>query len=120
MPNTKSAEKAVRQSNRKRLHNIFWKKKVKAATKTLNDLLETKAPNADILKKEASMLAKAVDKAAKEKVIHKNKANRLKSRYAKKIAALLGKAKTESTSNKAESKSAKAGSKVGAKSKSKS
>jgi ribosomal protein S20 len=31
---------------------------------------------------------KAVDKAAKKKVIHKNKANRLKSRLAKKVKNL--------------------------------
>ncbi len=33
-------------------------------------------------------LQRILDKAAKEKVIHKNKANRLKSRYARKVSAL--------------------------------
>jgi ribosomal protein S20 len=78
MPNTKSAKKAVRGSERKRRHNMFWKKRIKDATKAL------------IAGKESvtlSDLQKALDKATKENVIHKNKANRLKSKYAKRFSA---------------------------------
>ncbi|HLB51341.1 hypothetical protein A3F07_00155 [candidate division WWE3 bacterium RIFCSPHIGHO2_12_FULL_38_15] len=91
MPNTMSAAKALRQSNKKRQHNLFWKKRISDVRKQISRLLQTKNLNADILNKELSLLAKALDKAAKEKVIHKNKANRLKSRYARKITVQLKK-----------------------------
>ena len=55
--------------------------------KTLGETLETKKPQTDILNSQLSAFQKVLDKAAKEKVIHKNKADRLKSRYAKKISA---------------------------------
>jgi ribosomal protein S20 len=58
-------------------------------TKSVSSLLQTKSQNADILNKETSVLAAMLDRAANNKVIHKNKANRLKSRYAKKIAAYI-------------------------------
>ncbi|HLC93731.1 MAG TPA: 30S ribosomal protein S20 [Patescibacteria group bacterium] len=91
MANTRSAKKALKQSYKKKAHNLFWKKKIKAVSKTITGVLEVKsgvsAGNSDILNKEQAALQKLLDKAAKNKVIHKNKANRLKSRYAKKIAA---------------------------------
>ena len=87
MPNTKSAKKALRQSNSKAEHNMFWKRRVYTMKKTLLKTLQTKDANADILNEEYKALQKVVDKASKEKVIHKNKANRIKSRFAKKIAA---------------------------------
>ncbi|KKS19193.1 MAG: 30S ribosomal protein S20 [candidate division WWE3 bacterium GW2011_GWC1_41_7] len=91
MANTSSAKKALRQSYKKRAHNQFWKRKIKAVSKTITGTLETKgsvsAKNSDILVKEHAVLQQLLDKAAKNKVIHRNKANRLKSRYAKKIAA---------------------------------
>jgi len=87
MSKTNSAKKAVRQSIKKRAHNLFWKGRVRNATKSLKKSLAAKTPNADILKVSESALQKALDKATKNRVIHKNKANRLKSRYAKKIAA---------------------------------
>jgi small subunit ribosomal protein S20 len=87
MANTQSAKKALRQSNKKRIHNLFWKKKIKSLTKTINLTLATKNENTDILSKEMTALQKAVDKAAKAQVIHKNKADRIKSTYVKRIAA---------------------------------
>jgi len=65
---------------------------VKESVKLLKDNVENKQVDADILNKELMALQKVLDKAAKNNVIHKNKANRLKSRYAKKITA-LGKGK---------------------------
>ncbi len=91
MPNTRQGAKAVRQSKKKQEHNLFWKRRVKAVMKSLNKDLETTDKNADILLKGQSALQKIVDKAAKEKAIHKNKANRLKAKYANKIAVHLQK-----------------------------
>jgi len=88
MPNTKSAKKAVRSSLRKRQFNNYWKNKVKESVKSIKSNVENKKVDVDILNKELMALQKILDKAAKNKVIHKNKANRLKSRYAKRITAL--------------------------------
>lgn len=66
---------------------MFWKKRIKLASRSLQSILATKKSEPDILDKEFVVLQKVLDKASKRNVIHKNKANRLKSRYAKKIAA---------------------------------
>lgn len=87
MPNTRSAKKALRGSLKKQQNNTFWKNRIKSSMKTLNRSLDTKSTEVGILNKELSVFQKILDKAAKNKVLHKNKANRLKSRYAKKIAA---------------------------------
>lgn len=55
--------------------------------KSLKAALES--PNGEEVSKETlKALQRILDKAAKEKVIHKNKAIRLKSRYARKVSAL--------------------------------
>ncbi len=78
MPNTKSAKKARRSSLRKRQFNSFWKYRIKNSIKTLKSNLQTKKVDVDILNSDLMVLQKVLDKAAKNKVIHKNKANRLK------------------------------------------
>lgn len=87
MANTTSAKKALRQSHRKRLHNLLWKSRIKDVSKNIKRYLNEKNTDIDILKKEEALLYKVVDKAAKNKVIHKNKAGRIKSRVSKQIAA---------------------------------
>ena len=83
MPNTKSAEKAYRQSIKNRARNMSRTKAYKSIVKEFRK---------DVVAggKEASKLLAAVqqklDKAAKTGVIKKNKASRLKSRAAKLLA----------------------------------
>lgn len=78
MPITKSAIKRMRQDRTKTLRNKTTKSTLKKAlstikkTKSLTDL--TKAYS-------------IIDKTAKKKVIHKNKAARLKSKLAKSVVA---------------------------------
>lgn len=72
MANTKSAKKAYRNSLKKRLHNLFWKRRISAAKKA-------KPFNEEAYKNLQSILDKAVNK----KVIHKNKAARIKSKLSK-------------------------------------
>lgn len=91
MANTRSAQKAVRQSAKRRLNNLKWKKDIKAVAKNLSHMLETKKPDVAILNKEMTALQKVLDKAAKAQVIHKNKAARIKSTYARKISAQTSK-----------------------------
>ena len=109
MANTQSAKKQVRASAKKNTHNLFWKKQVKEAIKELKKLLLSKDKDTGILNNKLTSLQKAVDKASKEKVIHKNKANRLKSMYANKIAALDQKKTTTRTAGTSARKAPKSG-----------
>lgn len=77
MPITKSAKKAVVNAERKRVRNQKQRKTYKEAVKTAR----TQATPENL-----SAAQKALDKAAKRGVIHKNKASRLKSGLAKSLA----------------------------------
>ena len=78
MPIIKSAKKALRQSLRKKEHNAVYKQKLRSLLKETKALVaQSKQPEA------AKMIAaiyKAADKAAKENIIPKGTANRIKSR----------------------------------------
>jgi small subunit ribosomal protein S20 len=86
MPNTKSANKAMRQSRRRNAINLRTKSKFKSAVKsTRSHIAAGSAKDAsESLKKAMS----ALDKAVKKNVLHKNTASRRKSRLAKAIAKL--------------------------------
>jgi len=99
MPNTNSAKKAVRSSLRKREHNQLWKNRIRTAVKVVKKSIAGKVSDPKVLAEQLTALQKTVDRATKEKVIHKNKANRLKSNYAHKTAKLVEK----STASKAKS-----------------
>ena len=90
MPNTKSAERRVRSSERKRLHN----RSIKARLKSLERAYEEAVKSGK--KEEASAayrkVSSAFDKAAKSGVIHKSKANRKKSRLNAHLTAAPAKA----------------------------
>lgn len=77
MPITKSAKKALRQNKRRKSQNDARKNAYKNALR-----LFKKTPTAETL----SAAYKKLDKAAKTHVIHYNKAGRLKSRLAHRIA----------------------------------
>lgn len=81
MPITKSAKKALRQSDRKRAINDRRRKAMKEAIKTVEKLVKTgKQPEAV---KSLSTAFQAIDKAGKSGVIKKGNASRKKSRLAK-------------------------------------
>lgn len=81
MPITKSAKKALRQSERRRQRNL---KKKEAYKRLIRDVRKfAAAGKTDEAKKILPSLYKALDKAAKTNVIKKNKAARLKSRLTK-------------------------------------
>jgi small subunit ribosomal protein S20 len=83
MPITRSAKKALRQSIRRRDHNLNGKKKLTEALKGYKKLVA--AGKKDEATKYLANIYKAADKLVKTGVIHKNRANRIKSRLAKKI-----------------------------------
>ncbi len=86
MANTKSAAKRARQTPKRTLRN----RKVITALKTETKRVSTSFAGTDkaVSRKNYEKLVSELDKAAKRGVIHKNVANRRKSRLAKKIAAL--------------------------------
>lgn len=90
MPHTASAEKRLRKSEKRRRANRTTIKGVKTETRAVATALAAgdKPKVVEAMKGAASKL----DKAAARGVIHKNKAARLKSRMAKKLAGLSKKA----------------------------
>ena len=86
MPITKSAQKALRQSIRRRIQNLNHKEAYKAAIRTYKNCIAEK--KFDDAKNGIRTIAQALDKAVKTGVIHKNKASRLKSQFAKQITKI--------------------------------
>lgn len=83
MPITTSAKKALRQNKTRRARNIVRKDAYKAQVTGFRKLVTAK--KMDEATKALPTVFKALDKAAKSKVIEKNKASRLKSRLAQLI-----------------------------------
>ena len=81
MPITTSAKKALRQNKTRHARNLVRKETYKKMVVKYRKLVATKAT--DEAKKLLPLVFKTLDKAAKTKVIEKNKASRLKSRLSK-------------------------------------
>lgn len=86
MPNTTSAERRMRSSARKQLRNRGIKSRLKSLERALADAVKTGK------KEEANAayhkISSAFDKATKSGVIHKNRANRKKSRLSARLATV--------------------------------
>ena len=80
MANTKSAAKRARQTTKRTARNRTVLTALKGKTKIARTVPGDK-------KATAQALVSSLDKAAKRGVIHKNAANRRKSRLAKRLAA---------------------------------
>jgi small subunit ribosomal protein S20 len=80
MANLKSAIKKIRVDKRRRAVNL---KRVTAFKAAIKDTKKAAAAGSKEVAKDIQSAYKAIDKAAKIKVIHPNKAARLKSRVAK-------------------------------------
>lgn len=79
MPNIKAAVKWTRASEKRRERNLSVKSKLKTLAK--------KATSSGATAADATAASSAFDKAAARGIIHKNKANRKKSRIAKRANA---------------------------------
>ena len=77
MPVTKSAKKALRVSTRRKTENDKTRKNIRGALKAIRT-----EPNLENLKKVYSV----IDKAVKNKIMHANKAARLKSGLSKLVS----------------------------------
>ena len=85
MPNTRSAERRVRSSERKRLHNRSIKSRLKSLQRAYEDAVQSgKKEDANAAYRKVSS---AFDKAAKSGVILSRTANRKKSRLSARLAA---------------------------------
>ena len=84
MPNIKSAIKRVKVNEKKNLRNRIVKSKIKTAIKKFDAELAANPASAGA---QYSVTASAVDKAGSKGILHKNTANRKKSRMAKRMAA---------------------------------
>ena len=83
MANHKSAIKRIRSNNAKRLRNKYVHKTTRNAIRVLRTSTDKKEA-ATLLPKVSSM----IDKLAKRNIIHKSKANNLKSKLTKHVASI--------------------------------
>ena len=83
MANTKSAAKRARQTTKRTLRN----RRVLTALKTETKRHSASGTDKTVTRATYEKLVSELDKAAKRGVIHKNAADRRKSRLAKKLAA---------------------------------
>lgn len=86
MPNTKSAERRVRNSARKEAHNLGIKSRIKTLER--NYVAAVQQGNKDAAGLVLRSVISALDKAAKSGVIHKATASRKKSRLTLRMRAL--------------------------------
>lgn len=113
MPVTKSAKRALRIAHRRHEENLLSKDSFKKAVKGVKKAAEAGSKELGELFSKAQS---ALDTAAKNNTIHRNKAARLKSRLAKKLggeAVVVNKPK--STAKKAVTKKTAAKKKTSAK-----
>lgn len=103
MPIIKSAKKRVRVARKATVRNAKTKRTLKTAVKALHSALKGGSKVAD---KEHRKAQSAIDRAVKNKVIHKNKAARKKSQLSK--AAKAAKVSTTAPKKAAAAKKAPA------------
>ena len=83
MAHHKSAKKRIRQDEKKRLHNRYYKKSARTAIAKVRGITE-KSDAESYLPKVIAM----IDKLAKKGTWHKNKASNLKSKLTKHVNSL--------------------------------
>ena len=83
MANHKSALKRIRSNDKKRLRNRFQHKTTRNAIRKLRSITER-----DEASKQFPLVVSLVDKLAKKKIIHVNKAANIKSKLAKFVTSL--------------------------------
>lgn len=81
MPNSLSAKKSLRQSQKRRLHNRQQRSRLRTELKNFRTLMG-QSPSRDDAEKALSHVTKVIDQAAAKRLIHRNTASRTKSRLA--------------------------------------
>ena len=86
MANTKSAEKAARQAEKNRSHNVTLRSRMRTAIRKVSDAVAKGDKNdAQASYKAAVPL---IDTLVNKSIIHRNAANRYKSRLSARVKAL--------------------------------
>jgi small subunit ribosomal protein S20 len=83
MPIIKSAKRALKQSERRRVHNLRQKRDLLGAIREYRKAVE--GGDEQGAREKLPTIYKKLDKAAKVNLIKKNRASRLKSRLTKKL-----------------------------------
>ena len=87
MPNNASAEKRMRQEQKRRAHNRSVKTIVKTQIGKARTAIASRTVNAEDAEAVVRAAVSELDRAAKKGVIHKNNAARRKSRLMKQLNA---------------------------------
>ena len=87
MPNNASAEKRMRQEEKRRAFNRITKTVVKTQVTRARQAISKADQNAEQSAEAVRLAIRELDKAAKKGVIHKNNAARRKSRLVKQLNA---------------------------------
>jgi small subunit ribosomal protein S20 len=98
LPTHKSAEKRIRQAEKRRIRN----KGVLSAMRTLMKKFQSavEARNPEGAKEALASVVPFVDKTANKKIIHRNRASRIVSRLTQKLNRLTAGAPAEETTKK--------------------
>lgn len=91
MPNNRNAEKAVRQTEKRRLRNRAARTSLKTVIRKAEVSVTGPAGDAEAAQKSFRDAIKKIDQSAAKHLIHKNKAARLKSQLARKAAKAVKK-----------------------------
>jgi small subunit ribosomal protein S20 len=87
LANTKSAIKDIRRTERRRERNRIYRSRARTLIKRTRLLIE--AGDLEQAQETALLAAKALDKAAKRRVVHPNNASRRKARLMKQLNQAL-------------------------------
>ena len=85
MPNIKSQAKRLRQNEKRRLRNRYFRGRARTFIKKARKAMDEGNP--DAAREFTAQAIKALDKAAEKGILHKNNVARRKSRLMKRLAA---------------------------------
>ncbi|MEP7244725.1 MAG: 30S ribosomal protein S20 [Gammaproteobacteria bacterium] len=86
MANTKSAEKAARQAEKHRTHNVALRSRMRSAIRGVNDAITS--GKKDEAQKSYVTAVPIIDSLVNKQIVHRNKAARHKSRLAARIRGM--------------------------------
>jgi small subunit ribosomal protein S20 len=92
LANTKSAEKAARQAEKHRARNVALRSRMRSAMRRVNDAIA--AGNLEEARKSYQAAVPLIDTLVNKQIVHRNQADRHKSRLAARVKALAGSAQS--------------------------
>jgi len=86
LANTKSAEKAARQADKHRVRNVALRSRMRSAVRKVTAAVE--GGNKEVATSSYREAVPVIDSLVNKQIIHRNKANRHKSRLSARIRAM--------------------------------